>query len=60
MKQRDLKKKAEEMGWYLDRQGANHEWWTDGKGNFEAIPRHNEINEILAKKILKAMAKKLK
>jgi len=40
------------LGWYLLRQGANHEIWTNGEIT-EPIPRHREINENLAKKIIK-------
>jgi mRNA interferase HicA len=39
-------------GWFLLRQGANHEIWTNGEIE-EPVPRHREINEYLAKKILK-------
>ena len=52
MKARDLKKKLSELGWWLKREGANHEIWTNGEIE-EPIPRHREINERLAKKIIK-------
>lgn len=52
MKRRDLEKKLSELGWQFDRHGGNHDVWTNGK-EFEPLPRHNEINEYLAKKILK-------
>lgn len=52
MKKQLLIKKLKEAGWYLVRQGSNHEIWTDGN-KLMPIPRHNEINEITAKKILK-------
>lgn len=51
MKARDLKKKLLELGWWLKREGANHEIWTNGDFD-EPIPRHREINDWLAKKIL--------
>ena len=52
MKRRDLEKKLAELGWYFERHGGNHDVWTNGKES-EPLPRHNEINEYLAKKILK-------
>lgn len=53
MKRRDLINKLVKAGWYIKRKdGGNHEVWTDGK-HTEPIPRHREINEQLAKDILK-------
>lgn len=52
MKRRDLIKKLTKAGWYQKREGSNHDIWTDGK-HVEEIPRHREINEQLAKDILK-------
>lgn len=52
MKQRDLIKKFVEKGWYFSKHGGNHDIYTDGK-NKEAIPRHTEINERLAKELIK-------
>lgn len=52
MKARDLKKKLSELGWWLKREGSNHEIWTNGEIE-EPIPRHREINERLAKKIIR-------
>lgn len=51
MKHRDLIKKLIENGWYFLRDGGNHDIYTDGI-NKEPIPRHREINERLAKKII--------
>ena len=39
-------------GWWLQRSGSNHDVWTNGSTN-EPVPRHREIAEELAKKILK-------
>jgi mRNA interferase HicA len=44
--------RAVKLGWWLDRQGSNHEVWTNGK-ICESVPRHVEIGESLSKKILK-------
>ncbi len=52
MKKRDLEKKLLKFGWRFDRHGGNHDIWTNGT-IFEPVPRHNEINEMLAKKILR-------
>lgn len=52
MKRTDLIKKLETNGWYLLRNGSNHDIYTDGE-HMEAIPRHKEIKEYLAKNILK-------
>ena len=52
MKRRDLIKKLEKNGWYLLRNGSKHDIYTDGK-NMETIPRHREVNEMLARAIIK-------
>ncbi len=52
MKRRLLEAELKKCGWRLLRHGSNHDVWTNGI-DLEAIPRHNEINEFTAKKILK-------
>lgn len=52
MKQKDLIKLLVHNGWYLLRNGANHDVYTNGTA-MEPIPRHREINEQLAKAIIK-------
>ena len=52
MKRRELIKKLEKNGWWLMRNGANHDVYTTGEKS-EPIPRHNEIKESLAKAIIK-------
>ncbi len=52
MKRKNLEKELQKLGWWLDRHGNKHDIWTDGD-NEEPVPRHNEIDEYLAKKILK-------
>ena len=52
MKTNDLIKLLEQNGWVLQRHGANHDVYTNGKA-FETIPRHREIKENLAKAIIK-------
>ncbi len=56
MKRRDLERALTKLGWYLKRNGAKHDLWTNGQEE-ETIPRHNEINELLAKKILRTAQK---
>lgn len=52
MKRAVLVRKLESSGWYLLRNGANHDIYTNGE-RIEVIPRHKEINEKLAMTILK-------
>jgi predicted RNA binding protein YcfA (HicA-like mRNA interferase family) len=51
MKKRDLEKELGRAGWWLKRQGGAHEIWTNGIDT-EAVPRHREVRENLAKKIV--------
>jgi predicted RNA binding protein YcfA (HicA-like mRNA interferase family) len=56
MKRRDLEQKLRIAGCYLKREGSSHSLWINPKnGVVESIPRHAEIKEPLAKKILKNM-----
>ena len=52
LKQRDLIKKLEEAGFVFKEHGGNHDTYKRGDDT-EQIPRHKEINEITARKILK-------
>ena len=52
MKQRDLVKKLEDGGFVLERHGSNHDVYVRGMDR-EEVPRHKEIDERLAKAILK-------
>ena len=51
-KQRDLVNLFEKNGWYFLRHGGDHDIYTNGKDK-EKIPRHREINERLAKALIK-------
>jgi len=54
MKRRDLELRLRIAGCYLKREGTSHSLWINPKnGVMEAVPRHIEIKEPLAKKILK-------
>ena len=52
MKQRDLVKKLEDSGFVFERNGSNHDIYTRGEEK-EEVPRHKEIDERLAKAIIK-------
>lgn len=52
MKKRDLEKRLAKLGWYFCRHGGKHDYWTNGEIH-ESVPRHTEVNEMLAKKILR-------
>lgn len=52
MNRRKLIRLLEQNGWTMSREGANHTIYTKGD-RMEAIPRHNEIAENLAKAIIK-------
>ena len=56
MKRRELIKTLEEMGCSLIRHGGRHDWYTNpGTKQSQPVPRHNEINEYLAKSIIKKL-----
>ena len=52
MKHRDFVKKLEDGGFVFERHGSNHDVYTRGIDR-EEVPRHKEIDERLAKAILK-------
>lgn len=57
MKRIDLVRKLEDVGCVLIRHGGNHDWYNNPKtGVAQPVPRHGEINEFLAKHILKKLA----
>ncbi len=52
MKRRDLVRHLEKSGCYQLREGGRHSVFVNPKQNkVSAVPRHKEINEILARKI---------
>ena len=54
MKRRDLVAELEKCGCILLRHGAKHDIFHNPRtGRSQPVPRHREINELLAKKILK-------
>ncbi len=52
VKRRELESRLRDLGWTFLRHGGSHDVWTDGE-RLEYLPRHAEINEHLARKILK-------
>lgn len=52
LKQRDLIKKLEKIGFKFERHGGNHDIYSRGD-DLEMTPRHKETNEKLAKAILR-------
>ncbi len=56
MKRRELEKKLRHAGCYLKREGGSHALWINPQtGVMEAVPRHAEVKEQLARKILKVL-----
>ncbi len=57
MKRGDLIRHLKEFGCILKREGAGHSLWVNPKtGEMEAVPRHNEIKNQLAKKICRGLS----
>ena len=52
MKHKDLEKRLKKAGFVLVRHGGRHDVFQRGKDE-EQLPRHTEINELLAKAIIK-------
>ena len=58
MKRKDLIKELEKMGCVMLRHGRKHDWYHNPETKIsQPVPRHREINEYLAKHILKMMKK---
>ncbi len=56
MKRRDLIVELERSGCVLLRNGAKHDIYHNPEsGKSEPVPRHREVNELLAKRILKSL-----
>jgi len=56
VKKKGLEAELIRLGWWLLRQGGNHEIWTNGEHTVP-VPRHKEINEFTAKGILRKAEK---
>lgn len=56
MKCRDLERQLRRAGCFVKREGGSHTLWINPTtGVTEAVPRHTEIKEPLARKILKRL-----
>jgi len=56
MKRKDLIKTLEKMGCILIRHGGKHDWYQNPQTKIsQPVPRHKEINEYLAKHIIKML-----
>jgi mRNA interferase HicA len=57
MKRLDLIRALEELGCTLVRHGAKHDWYHNPEtGVSQAVPRHREVNELLARAIIKKLS----
>lgn len=57
MKRSELIKQLESIGCILIRHGGKHDWYHNPITRIsQPIPRHREINELLAKSILKRLS----
>jgi mRNA interferase HicA len=56
VKRKELERKLRRAGCLLKREGASHSLWLNPRnGVMEAVPRHQEIKDLLARKILRAL-----
>ena len=56
MKRRDLIRRLEKMGCEFVRHGGKHDWYFNPlTGVSQAIPRHREVKEHLARQIIREM-----
>jgi predicted RNA binding protein YcfA (HicA-like mRNA interferase family) len=57
VKRRDLIKQIEAQGATLVRHGGKHDWYQNLATKIcQPVPRHNEINEYLARSILRKLS----
>jgi len=57
VKRRELVERIQAQGCVLIRHGAKHDWFQNSRtGMAQPVPRHAEINEHLARHILKKLA----
>ncbi|KPA09222.1 YcfA-like protein [Candidatus Magnetomorum sp. HK-1] len=56
MKRKKLETILKKKGWRFLRHGGKHDIWTNGNSQ-EPIPRHPDINEKLAKSIIRKISK---
>ena len=57
MKRNELVRRLGTLGCVLIRHGGKHDWYGNPKtGMSQPVPRHKEVNETLAKHILKKLS----
>ncbi len=57
MKRQELIKRIEKMGCAFIRHGGKHDWYQNpDTGACQPVPRHREINEHLARGIIKKLS----
>jgi len=57
MKRKDLIKRLTKLGCVFDRPGSRHDLYKNpATGKKQPVPRHNEIDESLAKHIIKELS----
>jgi len=56
VKRKELEKALRELNWWFLRHGGKHDVWTNGERE-EPIPRHVEVNEKLARSIIRKAKK---
>ena len=57
MKRRDLLSKLKKQGCVCIRHGAKHDWYHNPETKLsQPVPRHREINEYLARDIIKKLS----
>jgi mRNA interferase HicA len=57
MKRVDLVRAIEALGCELVRHGAKHDWYRNPTtGESQAVPRHREVHERLAKRIIRVLS----
>ncbi|OHB87132.1 MAG: addiction module toxin, HicA family [Planctomycetes bacterium RIFCSPHIGHO2_02_FULL_40_12] len=57
MKRKDLIKRIKSIGCIFVRHGGNHDWYKNPQNEkYQPVPRHNEIEEGLAKRIIKRLS----
>jgi len=59
VKRRELIKRIEAEGGFLIRHGGKHDWYQNAETKVcQPVPRHSEINEHLARSILRKLSAK--
>jgi mRNA interferase HicA len=57
MKRADLVRQLESFGCVLIRHGGRHDWYRNTRtGVSQPVPRHREIVDVLARKIIRALS----